>query len=350
MEIKEFKIFLENHLLKKKNIELKINGKKTNLIDKYKLKEGDNNITLIIKNKITNLSNMFYQCQQLKDIHELKYLNTKYCNDFNNMFNKCTLLTDIKPLENWNVSNGTNFSCMFKECSSLSDIKPLENWDVSNGTNFNDMLHKCPSLNNLTPLKKWYISNQKINEMELQKFEIKLCSLSDGPVGKTAICRRLCDNKFNENFGNTIGGAYFQKIIKMNSVWMKLLIWDTNGNCRFRNMNYLHYHDAQVSILVYDVKDEESFKGLSYWIDELKDKIEMDNMVLYLVGNKNDVDQSEKKVSTSKGKEFAEKNNMIFYEISAKNGSGVIELFNDIANRLFKKKLFYRNDDNKKNS
>ena len=36
---------------------------------------------------------------------------------------------------------------------------------------------------------------------------------------------------------------------------------------------------------------------------------------------------------------------MIFYEISAKNGSGVIELFKDIANRLFKKKLFYKNDD-----
>ena len=55
---------------------------------------------------------------------------------------------------------------------------------------------------------------------------------------------------------------------------------------------------------MYDVKNEDSFKGLRYWIDELKDKVEKDNMVLYLVGNKNDVEQSEKKVLTSKGKKL----------------------------------------------
>ena len=46
--------------------------------------------------------------------------------------------------------------------------------------------------------------------------------------------------------------------------------------------------------------------------------------------------KKKKKVPTSKGKAFAEKNNMIFYEISAKTGSGVKELFQEIANRFQK--------------
>ena len=40
-------------------------------------------------------------------------------------------------------------------------------------------------------------------------------------------------------------------------------------------------------------------------------------------------------MATSKGKEFAEKNNMIFYEVSAKTGSGINELFLDIGKKTY---------------
>ena len=47
----------------KENFELIINGEKIDLIDEYNLKEGENNITLIINKKIANLSHMFYGCE-----------------------------------------------------------------------------------------------------------------------------------------------------------------------------------------------------------------------------------------------------------------------------------------------
>ena len=68
---------------------------------------------------------MFYDCNNLKDINELRYLYVKQVKDFSRMFNWCSSLSDIKPLQNWNVSNGNNFECMFLGCSSLSDIKPF---------------------------------------------------------------------------------------------------------------------------------------------------------------------------------------------------------------------------------
>ena len=58
-------------------------------------------------------------------------------------------------------------------------------------------------------------------------------------------------------------------------------------------------------------------------------------MLLCLAGNKNDVDPSEKRVPTSKGKQFAEEHNMIFYETSAKTGAGVKELFQTIATKEY---------------
>ena len=48
---------------------------------------------------------MFYECKSLKNIDELKYLDTKEINNFSYMSYKCSSLTDIKPLQNWNVSN-----------------------------------------------------------------------------------------------------------------------------------------------------------------------------------------------------------------------------------------------------
>ena len=168
---------------------------------------------------------------------------------------------------------------------------------------------------------------QKINE-----YEVKICLLGDVNVGKTSIASRFCKNSFNENYINTIGGAYQQQnIVLNNGTKIKLHIWDTSGQDRFRSMTNLYYRDAQVAILTYYVTNEQSLESLNYWLNELNDKVEIDNMILCLAGNKNDVDASKKTVPTSKGKAFAEEHNMIFYETSAKTGAGVKELFQAIA-------------------
>ena len=169
-------------------------------------------------------------------------------------------------------------------------------------------------------------------KQESKEFEIKICLLGDVNVGKTSIASRFCKNSFNDNYINTIGGAYQQQNITLNNgVKIKLHIWDTSGQDRFRSMTNLYYRDAQVAILTYDVTNEQTLESLNYWLNELNDKVEIDNMVLCLAGNKNDVDASKKTVPTSKGKAFAEEHNMIFYETSAKTGAGVKELFQAIA-------------------
>ena len=150
--------FVENN---KNNIELIINGIKNNLISSYKLKKGENNIKIIIKNKIKNLEKMFYNCKSLINIKELEYLDTRNVNNFSCMFCGCSSLSNIDSLENWNVSNGNNFNGMLCRCSSLSDIKALKNWDVSNGKDFSYMLYGCSLLSDIKSLQKWNVSNGK---------------------------------------------------------------------------------------------------------------------------------------------------------------------------------------------
>ena len=137
------KEFVENI---KNNIDLIINENKNDLFKKYKLKKGENYIKIIIKNKITNLEYMFWDCNSLKNIEKLKYFDTKDIKNFKSIFFRCSSLSDIKKLQNWNVSNGNDFSDMFNGCSSLTYLNGLQNWKVSNGNNFVSMFRYCSSL------------------------------------------------------------------------------------------------------------------------------------------------------------------------------------------------------------
>ena len=179
---------------------------------------------------------------------------------------------------------------------------------------------------------KLQMKKETQKKSEVKEFEVKICLLGDVNVGKTSIASRFCKNSFTDTYRNTIGGAYQQQnIVLNNGAKIKLHIWDTSGQDRFRSMTNLYYRDAQVAILTYDVTNEQSLESLNYWLNELNDKVEIDNMVLCLAGNKSDIESSKRQVSTAKGKAFAEEHNMIFYETSAKTGAGVKELFQAIA-------------------
>eukprot|EP00330_Aristerostoma_sp_ATCC50986_P004713 CAMPEP_0114584646 /NCGR_PEP_ID=MMETSP0125-20121206/8313_1 /TAXON_ID=485358 ORGANISM="Aristerostoma sp., Strain ATCC 50986" /NCGR_SAMPLE_ID=MMETSP0125 /ASSEMBLY_ACC=CAM_ASM_000245 /LENGTH=75 /DNA_ID=CAMNT_0001779179 /DNA_START=253 /DNA_END=480 /DNA_ORIENTATION=+ len=75
---------------------------------------------------------------------------------------------------------------------------------------------------------------------------------------------------------------------------MKLHIWDTGGEERYRAMAPLYFRDAQAALLVYDVTDNRTFTSLDYWVKELDEKIRDDYMVVLMAGNK--IDLEKKKV------------------------------------------------------
>ena len=150
--------FVENN---KDKIELIINDRAMKLVKEYELEEGENEIEIIIKDKITNLEYIFYNCTSLKNIDQLKYLDTDEINNFSYMFYECKSLSDIRSIENWNVSNGKKFSGMFKGCEILSDIKALYKWNISNGNDFSEMFHGCKSLSDINVLENWNVLNGK---------------------------------------------------------------------------------------------------------------------------------------------------------------------------------------------
>lgn len=82
------------------------------------------------------------------------------------------------------------------------------------------------------------------------------------------------------------------------------------------------YRNAAGAFLVYDITNSETFRKLDIWLKEMKENAKQ-NLVLILVGNKNDRD-SERQVSKEEGLSFMKKNSIsLFFETSAKTGENI---------------------------
>ena len=245
-----YNIFGKEFVVKNKdNIELIINGKQNSLVNSYELKNGDNVITLIIKNKLINLSYMFYECYSLKNIDSLKYLDVKNVKNFSYMFYGCSLLSNIKCLNYWNISNGNNLSCIFSGCSSLLDITSLQNWNVSNNINFSGMFCGCSSLVDIKPLQNWNVLNgntfwnmfcgcSSLSDItSLQNWNVSNCKDFSYMFCQCSLLSNISSLKHwnvsnGINFDNMFSGC-----ISLNDI-SSLQNWNVANSNNFKNMFY----------------------------------------------------------------------------------------------------------------
>lgn len=186
-------VFVKNN---KDKCHLIINEKDYELRTKYKFKtKGEQTITLVIDQEITNFSNMFYfgaalfsyHKNNLIDASSLENLDTSKCENFSFMFCRCKKLQDFDFLLGWDVSNCKTFNDMFKWCDfsgvnflskwnmknavelkylfggccNLKDLEGIQNWDVGNVENFKGMFNYCSNITDFNALQNWNMNKAK---------------------------------------------------------------------------------------------------------------------------------------------------------------------------------------------
>ena len=110
-------------------------------------------------------------------------------------------------------------------------------------------------------------------------------------------------------------------------------IWDTAGQEKYKSLTKFFYKDAAVAILVYDVTNRKSFESMkNFWYGQIQD-FGSKNIILGVAGNKCDMYEKEE-VNESEGKAFAESIGAFFEITSAKNNTGINELFDTASNKF----------------
>jgi Ras-related protein Rab-1A len=164
----------------------------------------------------------------------------------------------------------------------------------------------------------------------------KIVIVGDSGCGKSCLLSRYADDTFSETYIATIGVDFrIRTITRESGEVVKLQIWDTAGQDRFRSITTSYYHHASGVIVTYDTTSRETFKSLPRWLSELERYVKP-TVTLILAGTKADM-SSKREVDLEDVRTFAQQNSMKFVETSARTGAGVEELFNQLAEDLWTK-------------
>ena len=165
---------------------------------------------------------------------------------------------------------------------------------------------------------------------------IKVALMGDSEVGKTAICHAFLNVEFILGGTATVGiDRYDRKIKLKNKKEIKLILWDTAGEERYRSAAYKTIKSVHAIALVFDVTKRKSFQNVNIWLDEIKEHF--NNPCLILLGNKSDLEKEKWEINKEEIEQFAKRRNMAYFETSAKTRKGIDESFSHVANVAYEK-------------
>ena len=158
--------------------------------------------------------------------------------------------------------------------------------------------------------------------------------LGESQVGKTSFINRFNTGSFERDTLTTLGLDFVVKEMTLeDGTKVKVKIFDTAGQERFRNLTKNFYQKADGAILMYSETDEDSFNKIDGWLTKLGENAP-ENVITFLVANK--CDSLERTVTKQRGVELSRTKKLKFYESSAKQNINVNKVFEELVKKIIK--------------
>ena len=149
----------------------------------------------------------------------------------------------------------------------------------------------------------------------------KIIFVGDAATGKTSIINRIIDNPFNDTYEVSIGIDFMSKNIRFRGQNIKIQIWDSAGQEKYKGLIPSYVRNSSIVFIVYDISKRSSFDNIPNWISFVKN---IEKTTLILCGNKTDL---EREVEKNEGEDLAKKEGLLFFECSAKTNENIKNMF-----------------------
>ena len=179
----------------------------------------------------------------------------------------------------------------------------------------------------------------KKNNLEIiQDYSFKIILLGDSNVGKTSIYFYFTKKIFQEEYSSTVGVDFTTEFKRISGKNVRLKIWDTAGEEKFRSTISNYFKGADACFLVFDLTNIDSFNNLEIWYKLFSDKttILKNNENIVVLGNKCDL--KEKKINKDLINKFIKDKQLQYFETSAKEGINIDESFLYMTENLLKQR------------
>ena len=115
---------------------------------------------------------------------------------------------------------------------------------------------------------------------------------------------------------------------------IKLQIWDTSGQERFKSIARAYFKGAHAIILIFSIIDKKSFENVQNWVNQIKEET-TEKTLLILIGNKINL-EDEREIMKNEGEELAKEFDINYYECSAKTGENINLAFDELIKKIVK--------------
>jgi small GTP-binding protein len=163
--------------------------------------------------------------------------------------------------------------------------------------------------------------------------KLKIILAGNPAVGKTSLIHRFVKNRFAANYKLTFDVDIYTKDVELKSGKIAdLSIWDIGGQERFEFVRPSFYRGASGALLVFDLTRDLTFLDSKKWLTEIRQFAGRD-LPFVLIGNKADLTEL---ISVDKDevRTFAESEESIYIETSAKTGVNVNDAFFKLTRKI----------------
>jgi len=167
------------------------------------------------------------------------------------------------------------------------------------------------------------------------KYLFKYIIVGDTAVGKSCLLLQFTDKRFQPVHDLTIGVEFGSRTLQINNNPVKLQIWDTAGQEKFRSITRSYYRGAAGALLVFDITRRDTFEHLTSWLEDCR-KYSSSDITIMLIGNKSDL-ENQRQVSQQEASDFAKQHGLVFLEASAKTSHNVDQAFINSAKTIYDK-------------
>jgi len=137
------------------------------------------------------------------------------------------------------------------------------------------------------PEKKEDEASKPASDTKKDRIVVKIGMIGESQTGKTSLMVKYVEDRFDEEYIQTLGVNYMEKTIHLRNTCVVLSVWDLGGQKEYLRLMPIVCNDAKALLFVFDLTRQKSLSSIKDWYRQARK--ENKNAIPFLVGAKFDL-------------------------------------------------------------